>query len=1064
MSWACASCGGDNPEGMRFCGHCGAPAEAATATAPQATDDVTEALRSFVAGPVADKLVESGGQLPEERRLITALFADVSGFTSLADRLDPEELLEVIDPVISALSSIVGRYEGYVEKFAGDALLALFGAPIAHEDDSSRALLVATEMHRELARVATELPHEPDLTLHVGVNSGHGIARILGSEVRMDYGVLGDAVILAQRLESAAPPGETYVSESTVRLTQKRFAFEPVGELTLKGKSEPVPAWRLIGQRARPRALEPEAAATGLVGRGAELAASIKALEEVVGGNGRLLTVAGEPGVGKSRLTDEVRKESQRLGLEWLETRCLSYGTTLPYWPYAELLRRVAGMRADDSSATALERLDELLNLDGAQASQPFFAALLGLPVDAASEVTDLEPEAFRRRLHEAFAAWVRGRAAQRPHVLAIEDVHWIDGSSLALTSELAALGASAPLALYLTGRLEALASIEEVRAARGDLAHIDLRLEPLDAAALEQLLSGLLPGALPESFADSLFDQTRGNPFFVEEIVLSLKETGALVRDNGAWRMERAWDEAAVPTTIEGALAARIDLLPKSAAGVLQTAAVVGRRFRVPLLVAVEPAAGEQPALLDELVERLFLDRVAGEDETELAFHHVLVQEVAYSRLLRRRRRELHLRVAEVAEALYGARDDVTELLARHLYLGEAGAKAVDFLVRAGERAKRLYANAEAIVHFGRAAEVADRVPAFEERRVEILLELADLHDLVGDYDEALRLYAEVRERWRDLRGWRGMATVLRKQGQYKRALVVVEDAFVEPALEGADLTPLWLEQGWSLSVMGRFDQAIEVLEAALLNAGGANTVVVGQLLLQLARAETVEGRLESALQRCFVAKAIFDELNHLRGLATTHRIIGDVYRSLGTLDAAEDWLRRGLEVAERIGSVEEIGGCLVNLALVAHFQGRVPEAIAFNQRAIAEFERFGHASGRAQSYSNLAWMLSEADEYDEALVYCEKALDLARSLGLSLLVADVYDTMAAVELGQGAPADAGRRAEEAADLFLELGAAPRAVDSLQLAAKAWESAGEKERARTSQARARALLLETAS
>ena len=194
--------------------------------------------------------------LPEERRLITALFADVSGFTSLADRLDPEQLLEVIDPVISGLSSIVGRYEGYVEKFAGDALLALFGAPVSHEDDAERALLVALEMHRELARLCGELPHDAELTLHCGVNSGHGIARILGSEARMDYAVLGDSVILAQRLESAAPKGETYVSELTYRLTADRFEFEPVGELTLKGKSEPVLAWRLrrasVRSRGRP--------------------------------------------------------------------------------------------------------------------------------------------------------------------------------------------------------------------------------------------------------------------------------------------------------------------------------------------------------------------------------------------------------------------------------------------------------------------------------------------------------------------------------------------------------------------------------------------------------------------------------------------------------------------------------------------------------------------------------------------------------------------------------------------------------------------------------------------
>jgi adenylate cyclase len=1064
MSWACTSCGGENPEGMRFCGHCGA-AEASPAPGRAAADDVTEALRSFVAGPVADRLVESGGQLPEERRLITALFADVSGFTSLADRLDPEELLEVIDPVISALSSIVGHYEGYVEKFAGDALLALFGAPVAHEDDSSRALLVAMEMHRELARVAAELPHEPDLTLHAGVNSGHGIARVLGSEVRMDYGVLGDAVILAQRLESAAPPGETYVSESTVRLTQRRFEFEPVGELTLKGKREPVPAWRLLRLRPRPRATVSETAATGLVGRGAELEAAVAALEQVaVDGSGLLVTVAGEPGVGKSRLTDEVRREAQRLGLEWLETRCLSYGTSLPYWPYAELLRQVAGIRADDAPETALGRLEELLELDAAQEALPYFGALLGLPVVGPSGLADLEPEAFRRRLHEAFAEWLRSRAARQPHVLAIEDVHWIDTASLALTSELAALGATAPLTVYLTSRLEALTSIEELAAVDGKPIHIGLRLEPLDAAALEQLLGALLPGDLPAELAGTLFDQTRGNPFFVEEIVQSLKETGALARENGAWRMAQAWDEAAIPTTLEGALAARIDLLPKSAATVLQTAAVVGRRFRMPLLVAVEPTAGEQPEVLDELLERQFLDRVADQDETELAFHHVLVQEVAYSRLLRRRRRELHLRVAAAAEALYGARDDVTELLARHLYLGEAGAKAVDYLVRAGERAKRLYANEEAIVHFGRAAEVAEKLPDLEQRRIEIQLELADLYDLVGDYSEAFRLYTEVRERWRNVHAWRGMAAVLRKQGDYERALAVIEEAFTDPALAGSDLTPLWLEQGWSLSVMGRFDQAIEVLEAALLNAGGANTIVVGQLLLQLARAETVEGRLESALQRCFVAKAIFDERNYLRGVATTHRIIGDAYRLLNTLDAAEDWLLRGLEVATRIGSVEEIGGCLVNLALVAQRRGDLAAAVEFNRRAIVEFERFGHASGTAQSYANLAWTLSDTGDYDEALGYCARALELARPLGLSLVVADVYDTMASIELGKGSSAEAGRRAEEAADLYLELGAAPQAAGSLELAAKAWQNAGEEERARSSRERAQALLVETPS
>jgi class 3 adenylate cyclase len=266
--WKCVACGGENASEMRFCGHCGAPNSDLPSAPPQEDGgrDVADALRSFVAEQVADLLVETGDKLPEERRLITALFADVSGFTSLADRLDPEELLEVIDPVISGLSSIVGRYEGYVEKFAGDALLALFGAPVTHEDDAERALHVALEMHSELARLCADLPHDADLTLHVGVNSGHGIARILGSEARMDYAVLGDSVILAQRLETAAPPGETYVSEMTMRLAEDHFEFESIGELTLKGKSQAVPAWRLLGPRRRPQ-LMTATPFSGLIGR-----------------------------------------------------------------------------------------------------------------------------------------------------------------------------------------------------------------------------------------------------------------------------------------------------------------------------------------------------------------------------------------------------------------------------------------------------------------------------------------------------------------------------------------------------------------------------------------------------------------------------------------------------------------------------------------------------------------------------------------------------------------------------------------------------------------------------
>jgi class 3 adenylate cyclase/tetratricopeptide (TPR) repeat protein len=982
-TWVCANCGGENPAGMKFCGHCGRPAE----------QDVTEALRSFVAGPVADKLVEAGGTLPEERRLITALFADVSGFTSLADRLDPEELLEVIDPVISGLSSVVGRYGGYVEKFAGDALMALFGAPVSHEDDAARALRVALEMHSELARLVEELPHDAKLTLHVGVNSGHGIARILGSEARMDYAVLGDSVILAQRLESAAPPGETYVSDATVQLTNSQFEFEPVGLLELKGKSERVSAWKLLGLRTEAR----RTAVARVVGRETELAQIASYLDAPRG----VLTITGEPGLGKSRLVDAARSEAGTRALQWLETRCLSYGAELPYWPFAELLRTVSNRPSD-----------------------PHFDRLLG-----GDELATLEPEAFRRGLYDAFVGWL----AQAQTIVAIEDLHWADASTLALTGVLARSGVN----LLLTARPEV--DLSEIPGERIDLA-------PLGRYSTAAIAAATLGGEPDAELETLLVERTGGNPFFVQELSRALRESGRIAAHNESWQLAGEVQADDVPPTIEGVLAARIDLLGRAAAEALGTAAVIGRRIPLELLRAVSPAL--PPDALPELTQAGLLDQV---DDDAVSFHHALVQDVAYGRLLRRRRRELHLRVAEIAESLYGAGDDAIGLLARHLYLGDAGDKAVTYLVRAGERAKQLFANDEAILHLRRAAEL-------EPDDVNIALSLADLEELVGNYDEALSLYSSARDRTGDVMAWRGLAATYRKRGEYLSALAAIDGAFSSEDLKDADLTSLWLEAGWTLVLSSYLDQAIDVLNAGIEAASERPTPALPHLFTHLARAEILEDRTNEALDHALHAQALFEEAGDLRGLASAVRVTGDAYRVLGRLEESTASLRHGLALAERVGSIEEMGGCLINLG-VAELEGSAhEEAIRCYERAIELFERIGHASGRTIGYSNLAYALTQAGRYSEALTACERARELAREIGHPLTLAETTDTMAVADFRQGHYASAAERAEEAAGLFVDLGAFRRAVESFELAADAWTRADAVERARDARERARSL------
>ena len=1051
-TWRCAACGGENPADTKFCGHCGtsaaaAPGQAVSEQAPDNTD-VASALRSFVTGSVADRLVETGGQLPEERRLVTALFADVSGFTSLADRLDPEQLIEVIDPVVTTLSDIVGRYDGYVEKYAGDALLALFGAPVSHEDDAARALLVALEMHDELERVCRELPYDPELTLHVGVNSGHGIARVLGSEARLDYGVLGDSIILAQRLESAAPPNETYVSDLSRRLTADRFEFESVGELTLKGKSEPVRAWRLVGERAAPAPLR-----SAFVGRDRELATLDETLAALARGKGGVVAVTGEAGVGKSRLIGAIGQRAEALGIRWLNARCLSYGAELAYWPLIDLVRRTADLRSDLDPGEAAMRLQILLR--AVPNAVPYFARLLALSIpEGDDDVAALEPEAFRRGLHDAFTSWLRALAAEKPVILALEDLHWADNSTIALITEFAGVCENERAALYLIGRPES----EGFATAIGGERSMNIRLEALDSTGVHSLLESLLGDAIPTGLEEFVTARSAGNPFFLQELVRSLQEEDVLVPVDGGWRMRPGWDARTLPATIEEVLSARFDALPRPAAALLQTVSVIGRRVSLPLLDAVAEGLADIEPSLAHLLESGLLERGRDGGENVVIFHHALVQDAAYSRLLRRQRRTLHLRVAEVAESLYGAGDETIDLLARHLYLGEAGEKAAEYLVRAGARARRLFANAEAILHYSRAVEVARGDAALASYLPEILLELADLRELVGDYDEALKLYTEVRDETRDVRAWRGLASTFRKQGEFMEALAVVDQAFSTDALVGRDLRPLWLERGWTLSVMGRYDEGVDAFEAGLILDERKDDEVAGQLLLQTARAETVLGVHDEALGHALAAERIFTDRDDPRGLASTLRIIGDAHREAGRPDEAAQALRRGLALAERVGSAEEIGACLINLGLAEMERGELAEAVACDRRAIKEFELIGHGTGRAISYANLAEKLALRGDNEEALEQCAKALELSRAIGNSVTVADALRTASRIRLEQGEFTDAAAQAEEAAKLFGEMGITRWEAESLELAADALEQNGEGERADTLRADARSL------
>ncbi|MGH9275855.1 MAG: adenylate/guanylate cyclase domain-containing protein [Acidimicrobiales bacterium] len=1082
----CGACSGSNPPGTRFCGHCGersgtdaAPAagtdrvaetisaaqdvvaelgDAIRRIVPKPLAELGDAARRFIPKQLAERL-DDGGSIDQETRLVTALFADVSGFTALSTRVDAETLAAIIDPVIARMSAIVGKYEGYINAFAGDAVLALFGAPVAHEDDADRALMTAIEMHEAIAVAVSQLHEEgADLMLHIGVNTGHVVARLIGDELRTDYSVLGESVNMAQRLESAAPNGETYVGQMTWELTRDRFELEPVGELTLKGKSEPVPAWRVVGRKASTGAGKQGRSAHGLVGRRDELAAIAGILDATAAGIGGVVQLTGEPGVGKSRLMREAARHARERGLRWLGARCISYGASVAYFPYAELVRSELGISYDQHAAEASLAVTNGLEAVGCRHAAPYFTRMLGLPSsDNAVAVDELEPEAFRRGLHEAFADWLC--ASPTPLVFALEDVHWLDQASSDLTKHLVPVLQNAPVALLMTGRPEAAAVLDELGKDVPAERQAVVALRALDASDTAELVAACLDGAAPTDLLTLATERAAGNPFFVEELVRSLTDRGDLVLTPRGWRMREGWDASAIPPTVEEVLSGRMDMLPSGATQVLQMASVIGRRVNLALLEGMAEEVTDLHGALEQLVAAEFLDEMHGDGEDRLVFRHALVVEVAYGRMARRQRRELHRRLAETGESLYGAADDTIDLLARHFYLAEAGAKAVDYLGRAADRARRLFANDEAIVHLERAVELARATDRLRDELLARLLDLAEVHDLTGSYDEALARYEEVWSlRPSEVRSWRGMASIARRRGEVERALELTASALGADALRDEDVSPVWLERAWTLVAESRFEEAIAAATAGIEAAHDETAAAVGHLLLQQAQAEMWLGQADVAIAHATQAQQIFEDLADLPGHAVALRILGGLQVDSGQHDAASATLTRAMHLAERTGSSDELIGCLVNLGLVELRRGELDQAMLHNLQAINEAQRVGHAFGAAIAQTNLAEVLAEQGDLDQAMVTCDEAIGMWEAIGDPRGVADGLRTRALIYLRGDQHERAISEAERAAALFEEVGDREGAVDALKHATDAAERLGDATRARSYEDRARAI------
>jgi class 3 adenylate cyclase/tetratricopeptide (TPR) repeat protein len=737
LASTCPSCGAANPPENKFCGQCATPLRTGP-TAKFAAPD------SYTPKHLAEKILTSKSALEGERKQVTVLFADLKGSMELLADRDPEDARRLLDPVLEHMMEAVHRYEGTVNQVMGDGIMALFGAPIAHEDHAVRACYAALAMQETIRRSTAELlrAHGITLQIRVGLNSGEVLVRTIRNDLHMDYSAVGQTVHLAARMEQLAPPGSIWQTPETLRLVEGLVRVTSRGLIPVKGLPGPMEVFELTGASAIRGRLQ-AAVSRGLtrfVGRQTETETLREALDRASAGHGQVVAVVGEPGVGKTRLFYEFIDSHRTQGWLALETTSMSYGQATTYLPIIDLLKIYFRIEEGDDRRRIREKVTgKLLTLDEAlRSTLPAFLSLLDVPVeDSAWEHLD----ALRRRQHtlDAVKRLLLRESQVQPVILVFENLHWIDSETQALLDRLVESLPTARLLLLVNYRPEYQHSWVS------KTYYIQLRLDPLRPENAGELLQDLLGGdASLGTLKRRLIESTDGNPFFLEETLQTLIETHALVGERGTYRLVQPLGTIRVPATVQAVLAARIDRLPLEEKNLLQTAAVIGKDVPYTLLQTI--AALPETALhrgLDHLqVAELLYERSLF-PEIEYTFKHALTQQVAYGSLPHERQRVVHRRVGEELERLSKTQpEDAYEKLAYHYGRSDQKSKAVEYLVKAGHKATQRYANREALDHFQNALELIPIGEAYDrvlESCAELLLGLFRGKEAADAYERLL-------------------------------------------------------------------------------------------------------------------------------------------------------------------------------------------------------------------------------------------------------------------------------------------------------------------------------------
>jgi len=891
---------------------------ASAGSSPAPTQEPVRALYAYTPPHLAEKILTSKAALEGERKQVTVLFADLKGSLELLADRDPEEARQLLDPVLEHMMAAVHRYEGTVNQVMGDGIMALFGAPIAHEDHAVRACYAALAMQEAIRRYSAEVRrvHGLEVQIRVGLNSGEVVVRAIGNDLHMDYSAIGQTTHLAARMEQLAPPGSIRLTAYTLRLVEGWVQVTPLGPVPVKGLPAPVEVGELVGAGPARTRLQAFAARglTPFVGRQAELAALPQALERAGAGHGQVVAVIGEPGVGKTRLFHEFTHASRTQGWLLLESSSTSYGKATPYLPVLDLLKAYFQLEERDDGRRKREKLTgRLLTLDAALGpTLPAFLALLEVPVEELAWQA-LDPAQRRQRTLDALKRLLLRESQVQPLLLVCENLHWIDAETQAFLDGLVESLPAARLLLLVNYR-------PEYQHGWGTKTYYtQLRLDPLPPASLEAMLQSLLGNdAGLEPLKQRLIERTQGNPFFLEESVCTLLETQVLAGAPGAYRVARALPSIQVPATVQAVLAARIDRLPLEEKQLLQTAAVIGTEVPLVLLQAIAEMSEEPLRLgLTHLQAAEFLYETRLFPEHEYTFKHALTQQVAYETLLQERRRVLHARIMETLERL--APDHLAEQverLAHHALRGEVWDKALAYCREAGEKAMARSAHREAVGYFDQALSAFAYLPEQRDTREQAIdLRLALRSALLPSGDLG-RVLACLRE---------------------AEALAVVLD---DPRRLGQVL--LFLAIHFWLT--GAYAQVIAALQRALVLATASGEIVLyAQANLSLGFAYHTQGDYRRAIDCLGQTVASLGGVQHRERFGViflpsvnSRAWLAVCHAELGMFAEGRALGEEGLQIAEAVAHPGSLMYAYYGIGLLSLCQGDLHRALPLLERAV--------------------------------------------------------------------------------------------------------------------------------